>query len=196
MRKNSLMYLLILVVIYSSNAQEYKAVIKVEPILIQYQGQTVKAEKLTVSSAIPMHIDSVWNNVKTSDLLIYVTKGYTKLKPKDGAFPKFWTEGDTVFTKSRIFGFLPFGGTRSLYFETISDSERIIQTREWDKKAKVWDHKISLEQTDENTTLYTDEIVIYGGKMTGLITSFAKRFYKHRQKRWQNVATENLQFWQ
>jgi hypothetical protein len=42
---------------------------------------------------------------------------------------------------------------------------------------------------------YEDSIIIYGGMMTGFITAFAKRFYKHRQKRWQIVAQENLKFW-
>jgi hypothetical protein len=141
-----------------------------------------------------MHIDSVWANVKTTDLLIFVTKGYTRLKPTDGSFPKFWPLGDTISTKTRIFGLFPFGGVRNLYFETISDNKRIIQTKEWDKRAKVWDHKITLVNSTNNSTLYTDEIVIYGGAMTSFITSFAKRFYKHRQKRWQIVAKENLNF--
>ena len=58
----------------------------------------------------------------------------------------------------------------------------------------MWDHKITLEKSTNNKTLYTDEIVIYGGAMTGFITSFAKRFYKHRQKRLQIVAKEILIF--
>jgi hypothetical protein len=41
---------------------------------------------------------------------------------------------------------------------------------------------------------YEDAITIYGGIMTGFITSFAKKFYKHRQKRWQIVASNNLTF--
>ena len=34
------------------------------------------------------------------------------------------------------------------------------------------------------------------GMITGFITSFAKKFYKHRQKRWQIVASNNLKFGQ
>lgn len=36
-----------------------------------------------------------------------------------------------------------------------------------------------------------DEIVIFGGWMTGIITAFAKIFYKYHQKRWHHVAKEN-----
>ncbi len=194
MKKNSIVCLLALVVVFSAHAQKNRTETLAESISIQYKGKTVRAVKLSVSSEIPMSIDYVWGNVKTSDLLIYVTKGFTKLKPEGGAFPKLWSEGDTVYTRSKVFGFLPFGGIRSLFFETISDSERIIQTREWDKQIRVWDHKITLEPTSSNTTIYTDEIVIYAGGMTGFITAFAKQFYKHRQKRWQQVAKENLRF--
>jgi hypothetical protein len=194
MKKGIATSLLVVGTVFNSSAQKIEISTKIERTSIEYKGKIVKAKKLTVSSEIPMQIDSVWNNVKTSDLLIYVTKGYAKFKPKDGTFPKLWQEGDTVSTKTRVFGLLPFGGVRYLYFEKISDTEHVIQTREWDKRAKVWDHKIILEKSTNNKTLYTDEIVIYGGAMTGFITSFAKRFYKHRQKRWQIVAKENLIF--
>jgi hypothetical protein len=194
MKKGITTSLLVLGILFNSSAQKTEISTKVERISIEYKGKTVKARKLNVSSEIPMQIDSVWNNVKTSELLMYVTKGYVKLKPENDAFPKLWQEGDTVSAKTRVFGLLPFGGVRHLYFEKISDNEHVIQTREWDKGAKVWDHKITLEKSTNNKTLYTDEIVIYGGAMTGFITSFAKRFYKHRQKRWQIVAKEKLIF--
>jgi len=41
---------------------------------------------------------------------------------------------------------------------------------------------------------YEDSITIYGGMMTGFIIYFAKKFYKHRQKRWQIVAENNIKF--
>lgn len=194
MKKNIILHLLLLGTVLTASAQKSNISATVERLPIEYNGKTVKAKKLTVSAEIPMHIDSVWANVKTTDLLIFVTKGYTKFKPVDGAFPKFWPLGDTVSTRTRIFGFLPFGGVRHLYIEAISDADRTIQTREWDRRAKVWDHRITLVESAGNTTLYTDEVIIYGGAMTGFITSFAKQFYKHRQARWRIVARENLNF--
>lgn len=194
MKKVFATFLLIFGTLFNSYAQKSEIFTKVEQISIEYKGQTVKAKKLIVRSEIPMHIDRVWANVKTSDLFVFVTKRYATFKPTEGTFPKYWPLKDTLSTKTRIFGFLPFGGVRHLYVETISDNDHIIQTREWDRRAKVWDHKVTLVNAQNNKTLYTDEIIIYGGKMTGLITSFAKRFYKHRQKRWQIVAKDNLNF--
>ena len=187
-------FLFLMMTSFGLNAQNDVSTVKVDDVTINYKGKSVKAKKLVVTSTIPMPIDSAWNNVKTSDLLIFVTKGFAKMKPTGGAFPKHWIEHDTASTRTRVFGFIPFGGMRHLYFETISDEDYIIQTREWDNGAKVWDHKIQLAPTENNATFYIDEIVIYGGKLTGLITAFAKRFYQHRQKRWQIVAKDNLIF--
>jgi hypothetical protein len=69
-----------------------------------------------------------------------------------------------------------------------------IATQEWDNRAKVWNHTITLKEVGQRRIQYEDTIVIYGGALTGFITSFAKRFYKHRQKRWQLVAEEQLLF--
>jgi hypothetical protein len=166
---------------------------KIEKIKIDYKGKQVTARKLTVASEIPIDIDTAWTKVQTSALLNFVTNGKVKFKPTGGHFPEIWKEGDTVSARMFVYGFVPFGGLHSLYFEKIDNVNKILQTREWDNSAKVWNHKISLKKLTDTTIIYEDEIVIYGGMLTGFITSWAKSFYKHRQKRWQLVATNPTQ---
>lgn len=161
---------------------------KIEKIKIDYQGKQVTARKLTVTSEIAIDIDTAWSKVKTSALLNFVAYGKVKFKPTGGQFPELWQEKDTVSTKMLVYGFVPFGGVHSLYFEKIDEENKILQTKEWDNSAKVWNHKITLKKITNKTIMYEDEIVIYGGILTGLITNWAKSFYKHRQKRWQLVA--------
>ncbi|MBU1822346.1 MAG: hypothetical protein KKG00_12665 [Bacteroidetes bacterium] len=161
---------------------------EVEKLQIDYKGRQVKARKLTVASEIAIDMDKAWTRVQTSALLNFVANGKVKFKPTGGHFPKIWQEGDTVSTKMLVYGFIPFGGLHSLYFEKIDNEEKVLQTREWDTAAKVWNHKISFTQLTDTTITYKDEIVIYGGVLTGYITSWAKSFYKHRQKRWQLIA--------
>ena len=161
--------------------------IKYEKIKIDYKGKQVTARKLTVTSEILIDIDTAWSNVQTSALLKFVAYGKVRFKPTGRYFPDIWKEGDTVSTKMLVYGFVPFGGLHSLYFEKIDTVNKILQTREWDNSAKVWNHKISLKKLTDKTIIYEDEIVIYGGILTGFITSWAKSFYKHRQKRWQLV---------
>jgi hypothetical protein len=161
---------------------------KIEKIKIDYKGNQVSACKLTVASEIPIDMDTAWTMVQTSALLNFVADGKVKFKPTGGQFPEIWKEGDTVSTKMLVYGFVPFGGLHSLYFEKIDKENKIVQTREWDDSAKVWNHKISLKKLNDKTIMYEDEIIIYGGMLTCFITSWAKSFYKHRQKRWQLVA--------
>jgi hypothetical protein len=51
-----------------------------------------------------------------------------------------------------------------------------------------------MKELSDGKIYYEDSITIYGGILTGFITSFAKEFYKHRQKRWQIVAANKLEF--
>ena len=163
---------------------------KTEKIKIDYKGKQVSAHKLTVNSEIPIDIDIAWSKVQTSALLNFVAAGMVKFKPTGGQFPDIWKEGETVSTKMFVYGFVPFGGLHSLYFEKIDKVNKILQTREWDNSAKVWNHKIVLKKLNDNKIMYEDEIIIYGGVLTSFITWWAKSFYKHRQKRWQIVAID------
>ena len=163
---------------------------EIEKVQINYQGKLVNARKLIVTSEIPININDAWQIVKTSKLLKFVSSGKIKFKPISGSFPEIWQQDKTVSTKMLLFGFIPFGGIHSLYFEKIDNENKVLQTREKDDSAKVWDHKISLIELTENKIIYQDLIIIYGGLLTFIITLWAKSFYKYRQNRWQIVAKE------
>ncbi len=177
-------------------AQKLKPVAKVETVIIDYNGSKVNAKKLTIHSEIPMGIDTAWENVKTPALLEFVAKGMIKFKSVDGDFPKQWEVGQTYGVKMLIFGFIPFGGIHYLFIEKIDHRNYSLSTKEWDRGAKIWNHNIVMRDLGNGSIYYEDEITIYGGIMTGFITSFANKFYKHRQKRWQIVASNKLKFGQ
>jgi len=163
----------------------------IEKIKINYNGEKVTAHKLTVSSEIPIDINAAWKKVQTSALLEFVTKGKLKFKPEEGSFPEIWKQGTIVKTRMNLYAVIPFGGVHTLAFEKIDNKNKVIQSKEWDDFAKVWNHKISLRKLSDSDIYYEDEIIIYGGLLTGIISSWAKSFYKHRQRRWQLVAKEN-----
>ena len=192
--KNLLVFLGILGMGMNVNAQKLMPVAKVESVIIDYNASKVKAKKLTVHSEIPLGIDTAWENVKTPTLLMFVAKGMIKFKSVDGDFPKQWEVGQTYGVKMRIFGFIPFGGIHYLFIKKIDDRNYSLSTNEWDRDTKIWNHNIVMRDLGNGSIYYEDAITIYGGMMTGIITSFAKIFYKHRQKRWQIVASNNLKF--
>ena len=178
------------------HAQKINQVAKVEPIIIDYNGSKVRAKKLTVHSEISIGIDTAWENVKTPALLEFVAKGMIKFKSVNGGFPKQWEVGQIYGFESRVFGIIPFGGIHYLFVEKIDDSNYMLSTKEWDRDVKIWNHSIVMRDLGNGSIYYEDGITIYGGMMTGIITSFAKKFYKHRQKRWQIVVSNNLKFLQ
>ena len=167
---------------------------KVEPVIIEYNGSRVNAKKLTIHSEIPMGIDAAWDNVKTPALLEFVAKGMIKFKSVNGDFPKQWQVGQTYGFKTLVFGIIPFGGIHYLFLDKIDNANYVLSTKECDNGAKVWNHDITMRELGDGKIYYEDSITIYGGILTGLITSFAKKFYKHRQKRWQIVAANKLEF--
>ena len=169
-------------------------VTKVETLFITYEGRTVRARKLTVQSEIPIAIDAAWANVKTPALLQFVAKGMITFKSINGSFPKQWEAGKTYGVKMRIFGLIPFGSIHYLSIMKIHDANFKIQTKEWDNGAKVWNHDVIMRDLGNGSIYYEDTITIYGGMMTGLITTFAKKFYRYRQNRWQIVAEKKLTF--
>jgi hypothetical protein len=192
--KNLLVFLGVLGMGMNVNAQKIKPVAKVESVIIDYNGSKVKAKKLTVHCEIPMGIDTAWENVKTPALLEFVAKGMIKFKSVGEDFPKKWEVGKTYGAKMCVFGFIPFGGVHYLSIKKIDNENYTISTNEWDKGAKVWNHEVMMRELGNGSIYYEDAITIYGEIMTGFITSFAKKFYKHRQKRWQIVASNNLIF--
>lgn len=158
--------------------------IKIEKIKIDYQGKTVTASKLTVVSEILLDIDTAWEKLQTSALLEFISKPKVLFKPIGEKFPINWSAFEKVSTKILLFGFIPFGGTHNIYFQKIDPINKMLQTKEWDNAAKIWNHTIVLKKLTNNSIYYTDKVVIYGGMLTGFIATWAKLFYTHRQKRW------------
>lgn len=163
---------------------------KIEKIKIRFGNKEVSARKLTVSSEIPLNIESGWEKITKSATLEFVAAGVIKFHPLDGQFPEIWKEGEIVKTKMTAYGFIPLLDVHSLSFEKIDEENKIIETKEKDNVAKVWDHKMSLKPISDNSFYYEDEVILYGGMMTGVLTWWAKTFYEHRHKRWQLLVKE------
>lgn len=160
----------------------------IEKTKINFKGREVTACKLVVSSEIPLDINTAWAKVQTSALLVFVAKGMLKFKPVEGKFPEIWKQGVTVKTIMYAYGIIPLGGVHTLNIKKIDSKNNVIQSEEWDNFAKVWNHKISVKKLGNASIHYEDEIMIYGGFLTGFLSLWARSFYKHRQKRWQLVA--------
>ena len=65
---------------------------------------------------------------------------------------------------------------------------RFIRDNGYGPLIKRWDHWIAIAADEGGTTHYTDRVAIEAGLITPLITTFARVFYAHRQRRWRALA--------
>ena len=144
--------------------------------------------RVVVQSVLSCPLESVWNEVQTTRLLVEVAAPLVAIRPLPGAqLPERWHEGETVKVRSYLFGIIPLG-TRVVLFERIDPAAREMQTRESDPLIQRWDHIISLRPRGNGCCRNRDEIEIQAGWLTAVVWVFAQLFYRHRQRRWKAVA--------
>jgi hypothetical protein len=146
------------------------------------------AMKVHVECVLPCPAEKAWDVVQRPALLLEVVRPLLGLAPVDAPrFPERWVEGSTVRCRSYLFGLIPFG-VRTIFLERIDPAAGEIQTREHDRSIRRWDHLIRVRPAGEGRTRYSDEVVIEAGWATFLVWLFARWLYRHRQRRWREVA--------
>ena len=60
--------------------------------------------------------------------------------------------------------------------------------------AKRWDHRITIEGTDQGTTQYTDRVEVEAGLLTPGVWAFAQLFYRYRQARWRRLVRHDFDY--
>jgi hypothetical protein len=144
--------------------------------------------RVYVESVLRCPAEKVWNEVQRPALLLEIIRPLVRIVPADGqGFPERWSEGTTTRWKNYLFGIIPLG-THSVYLERVDSAAREIQSRERDPLIRRWDHLIRVRAIDQDSTHYSDEIIIEAGWATFLVWLFAQWFYRHRQRRWRRVA--------
>jgi hypothetical protein len=142
---------------------------------------------VVVQSVLDCPPEKIWEQVRTSGLLLHVIWPILAIKTPDNTLPAIWKEGDEIETSLYAFGIIPLGKHR-IKIQRIGRKEFEFNSKESGQIAQIWNHRILLENHIENKTLYTDDVEIYAGKITGFVAFFAKFFYRYRQTRWQKLA--------
>ena len=144
--------------------------------------------RVFVESVLPCDADRAWAAVQTTALFMEVIRPLAAVVPLTGAvLPQRWLALTTVRCRLYLFGLIPLG-IRSLRFDRIDQEAREIHTRESDPVFRRWDHIIRVKPIGLRQCRYSDEIEIDAGPLTALLAGLVRRFYQHRQRRWQTVA--------
>jgi hypothetical protein len=123
----------------------------------------------------------------TTRLLKFVAYPLVQFTPiEPHTWPDTWAEG-TYWVGMRIFGFVPFGKQAIVISYPESTAGFLMRDNGHSALISVWDHTISISTADGRTR-YRDTVTIDAGLLTLPVWLFAQVFYRHRQRRWRQLA--------
>ncbi|HPL81981.1 MAG TPA: hypothetical protein PLU23_05720 [Anaerolineaceae bacterium] len=149
--------------------------------------QVMKTKTIRKTSTFPASKKEVFKRLQKLETLQHIAAPYARFVPLDIEQPIEWKEGSSFSFHFYLFGMFPLG-VHTIHVLVCSE-ELGINTREYNKHVPVWNHRISLETIDEDTTRYTDEVEIGAGWKTCFVALWAKAFYAHRQRKWQKLLS-------
>ena len=140
-----------------------------------------------VSTYLPCSEGELWAKIMDPKSLQFVASPILKFIPVGkNIFEKEWELNRDYVLKLYLFGFLPLGN-HTIRLINIDRSENKIESTESGLLARVWNHTILFQETEQNRVHYMDIIEIKAGLLTPMIWIFAHLFYRHRQRRWRKL---------
>ncbi|MGH2978781.1 MAG: hypothetical protein ACRDLQ_03985 [Solirubrobacterales bacterium] len=141
---------------------------------------------MRVSTRLSAPADVVWDTVKRTDTLRYVTRGLLGFRI-DGETPERLTEGETYSMRLLFFGVLP-AWRHEIHVARLDEAAHEIRTEERGGPVRSWRHRIAVDGEGWGSTRYLDEIEIAAGALTPFVWAYAQLFYRYRQMRWRRLA--------
>lgn len=136
--------------------------------------------------------DRLFIELKKSKSLVYVAKPMLVFAHYNkNEFPKIWVE-EKYPVSLHMFGFIPLGK----HWVDITIDEKLKQLKD-DGRGKLvrqWNHNIYANEADNGKTLYVDIVNIKANVLTPFVALFAYKFYRHRQRRWEKIISQNFQY--
>jgi len=148
---------------------------------------------VTVSTTLPADINTCFQLLKRTKTLCHVARPWMTYNFNQSRYPQ-WIAGLTLDVQPTLhIGRLAIKlGSHMVRVLEVHDETHTIKTAEHGGIIKRWDHTMHMTAVDGNLTKLTDAIIIEAGKLTPLATTYARLFYRHRQKRWQALLEERL----
>ena len=147
--------------------------------------------RIEVSSHFALPPEVVWEQVRRPALLQFVASPILSFVPKGGDFPDQWEQREYI-AGLRAFGVLPVG-EQVIGIEYQPEQASGYRLRDNGRGGAIskWDHMMVVEPEGDGTR-YTDRVDIEASVLTPIATAFARFFYTHRQKRWQELIAQDF----
>ena len=143
-------------------------------------------KSITETTVLEAPAGSVWGALQRPETFAHVAGAWLRW-PAAERCDRPWQVGDKMTDWVLLFRVLPFS-RHTIEVITINDETMTMLTDEGGGAVRTWRHTITVEPIDEGSCHYTDRVDIEAGWLTSAVASFARRFYRYRQRRWQRLA--------
>lgn len=136
---------------------------------------------------LPCTADEAVRQVKKTKLLLHIAAPIIHFVPQHPpTLSQYWQPGHYVFSMY-LFGILPLGRQNIVISNPQTEGCFTILDDGHSRLVKKWRHRITITP-QQQSCLYCDTVEIDAGILTPIIGSFARVFFRHRQKRWRQLA--------
>ena len=161
------------------------------PAKIEYKDTLVNGRVISVSSLFDHNIDYFFSQElirKNTKSIVRPLATISFLKENEDS--EFWKEGFKYKLLIRPFGLFNIWGIHHINVVSIDKQKTEIITIEKNNICKVWNHTLTFKKVSENKTLYTDQVTLYAGWLTGILSHFLIYSYKIRHLAWDKLLSE------
>lgn len=177
-------------ILYSQKKPKIEQTSSITKTTLSYKGKERKARIISVKSTFDHDLQTFFEEEMIIANTLKITKPLASIKMKTGKEHVQFQEGFTYDMRIYSLGFIPFGGIHYIYIETLDKENTFIQTRERNRVARVWDHRLIFEAVGEDKTAYEDEVTLYAGFLTPIFARYLVTFYKMRHRNWAKLMAK------
>jgi|GEM_PF-181263 len=155
---------------------------------------------MRVRLSTPLNAPPEWvaAQLQRTTVFRHITAPLVRFKRPGGApWPTHWSPGDLP-VQMWLLGLLSLGTQTvriSIEPPAQADAWPTLRDNGEGTLMRRWDHRITLQPLPSGRTLYTDDIDVVARHlpwlMTPLSAAFAQVFYRHRQRRWRQLAARH-----
>ena len=155
---------------------------------IRFHSKMVQGKIVSISSCFDCNIHRFFAQELIKQNTISIVKPLANISfLKENQDSEFWKEGFNYELDIKPFGLFNIWGIHHIQVLSINRQKTEIITIEKNNICKVWNHKLTFKELSENETEYTDEVTLYAGWLTGLLSHFLIYSYKKRHQNWNKL---------
>ena len=160
---------------------------------IGYNDKIVKAKIVSITSCFNHNTEFFFAQEMIKENTLEIVKPYATIQLlKDNLDFNLWQEGFIYELNVKPYGLINIWGVHYINIIKIDQANTQIITEERNNICKVWNHSLTFKKVNESQTEYTDEVILYAGKLTKFLSYFLVLSYKQRHRNWNNKLNKLL----